>query len=60
MDLIVKTSWDKTGAQLILDDELFDGEETGYYYDSIDDVSSDKKTYYPFLDVSAIYGTWHD
>ena len=59
-DLIVKTSWDKIGAQLILDDELFDGEETGYYYDSIDDVSSDKKTYYPFLDVSAIYGTWHD
>lgn len=34
------------------DSQYFDNEEKGYYYSSIEDESEDKRTFYPYIDIS--------
>ena len=50
----IKTPSD--GAELIYDSEPFDGEELGYYYDSV--LEEPIKKYYNYIDISSIYSSW--
>ena len=47
-------------TELFFDTELFEGEEKGYYYTSVEDAANSKKTYYDYIDISSYIATWKD
>ena len=42
-------------VEFIYDTTLFDSETKPYYYDSAEDIATDNKKYYPYLDISSVY-----
>lgn len=56
---ITSSSWEQSGAKLVFDYKDFEGEEVGYYYKSIDDLSNNRKSYYPYIDISTLYADWY-
>lgn len=44
-------------VDFIFDKELFDQEETGYYYDSVESFEEGKRTYYSYIPIDSLYSS---
>lgn len=60
LEISQASEWNQSGPVLVFDNEPFDGEETGYYYDSIESLTNEEPIYYDYIDISELYEGWHE
>ena len=60
VELKIEEDLKESEEQFFFDTELFEEEETGFYYTSGEALTEDKKTYFPYIDISDYIDIWDD